>query len=64
MDDMSTPNRQLPPELQPRPMSPETPLTCTLTAQEWNVVLAALNELPRRVSDPVFAKLMAQLQQS
>lgn len=39
----------------------------TLTLDQWNVVGAALNEMPRRVSDPVFtaiAQQIAQAQQS
>lgn len=58
MNDMSRP---MPEQPQPMPVQPDTPLTATLAAQEWNVVMGALNELPRRVSDPVFNKLLAQL---
>jgi hypothetical protein len=36
-------------------------LDMTLEAQEWNIVFAALNELPMRVARPVFDKLMAQV---
>lgn len=36
----------------------------TLTLDQWNVVGAALNELPRRVSDPVFTAIAQQIAQS
>jgi hypothetical protein len=45
----------------PPPLPPNEKLTATLEAQEWNVVFAALNEMPRRISDPVFVKLMGQV---
>ena len=35
----------------------------TLTLDQWNVVGAALNELPRRVSDPVFTAIAQQIAQ-
>lgn len=50
MNDMSPPTHK-----------PDDLLTATLEAQEWNVVFAALNEMPRRISDPVFVKLMGQV---
>jgi hypothetical protein len=45
----------------PTPHQPTDKLTATLEAQEWNVIFAGLNELPRRISDPVFVKLMGQV---
>jgi hypothetical protein len=58
MNDMSNP----PPP--PRtPVEPDAMLTVTLQAQEWNVVFAALQELPMRVARPVFDRMMAQLNQ-
>lgn len=48
---------------QPQPIPPNTPLTVTLEAQEWNVVFGALNEVPMRVSRGVFDKIMSQIQQ-
>ena len=45
----------------PPVLQPNEKLTATLEAQEWNVVFAALNEMPRRISDPVFVKLMGQV---
>jgi hypothetical protein len=61
MNDMSMPPQQ--PPQQPVPFQANTQLSVTLEAQEWNVVFAALNELPMRVSRPVFDKMMAQLNQ-
>lgn len=49
---------------QPPPIAPETPLTATLTAAEWNVVQAALGELPmkfvRRLSENLERQLYMQ----
>lgn len=41
-----------------------TPMSATLTAQEWNIVLAGLQELPYRVAAQVIPKLAMQLQQT
>ena len=46
-----------------QPIEPNQALTATLTAQEWNSVMAALNELPHRIARPIFDKLGQQLQQ-
>ena len=46
-----------------RPIEPNQPLTVTLTAQEWNNVMAAVNELPHRIARPLFDKMGQQLQQ-
>ena len=46
-----------------QPISPDQPLTVTLSAQEWNTVMSAVNELPHRVARPVFDRIGQQLQQ-
>lgn len=61
MNDMTT-SRELPPAPGGTPIQADALLSVTLAAVEWNVVLGALNELPRRISDPLFTKLMQQLQ--
>ena len=47
--------------LMPESFQPTQSISATLEAQEWNVVLAALQELPFRVSAPVIQKLRQQL---
>jgi hypothetical protein len=44
-----------------QPLDPNTPLSATLTASEWNVVLAGLDELPQKFSRAVTDKLRCQL---
>ena len=46
-----------------QPISPNQPLTVTLSAQEWNMVMTAVNELPHRVARPLFDRIGQQLQQ-
>jgi len=46
-----------------QPIEPNKPLSVTLTAEQWNVVMAALNELPHRVARPIVDASMAQLRQ-
>jgi hypothetical protein len=46
-----------------RPIEPNQPLTVTLTAYEWNVVMEGVNELKHRVARPVFDRIGQQLQQ-
>ena len=46
-----------------QPINPDQPLTVTLSAQEWNTVMAGLNELPHRIARPVFDRIGQQLQQ-
>lgn len=58
MNDM--PNNWQPPP--PRIFQATDELTVTLQAQEWDIVAAALNELPMRVARPVFDKIMGQVQ--
>lgn len=41
--------------------SPNQALSATLEAQEWNVVFAALQEMPFRASAPIIQKLRQQL---
>lgn len=40
----------------------EPTLTLNVNINEINVILAALSELPHRVSDPIMRKLMEQAQ--
>jgi len=42
-------------------IDPDQEVACSLTAAEWNVVLAALQELPFRVSAPLISKLRQQI---
>jgi hypothetical protein len=42
------------------PMQPDQPITITLQAQQWNVVLNALAEAPWRIADPVMRELTRQ----
>jgi hypothetical protein len=46
-----------------QPVDPNFPLNVKLSAQEWNIVLAGLNELQHRISRPVFDNICQQLQQ-
>ena len=46
-----------------QPIQPNQQLTATLTAQEWNVVMAAVNELSHRVARPIIDRLGQQLQE-
>jgi hypothetical protein len=38
-----------------------TKISVSLSAEQWNVIGAALNELPRRVSDPIYREMEQQL---
>lgn len=42
----------------------DTEIPVVLTAAEWNVVGAALGELPFKVSRPIFDKIQAQIAQA
>ena len=46
------------------PLDPATLITVTMQAQDWNVVMGLLAEVPApyRVSAPIIAKLTGQLQ--
>ena len=39
------------------------PMTVRLPLQDWNAVLAAVNELPHRVARQIFDSLLQQLRQ-
>lgn len=39
----------------------DRPIAATLTAQQWNVVLGALQEAPWRVANPVIQALFPQI---
>ena len=45
-----------------QPIEPNRSLRAQLTAEQWNTVMAALNELPHRLARPIFDSLMMQLQ--
>lgn len=47
----------------PAPTQANQQMTATLEAQEWNLVLGAINEvaMPMRLTRPVFDKLVEQL---
>jgi hypothetical protein len=36
-------------------------ITLDVAASDWQVVVAGLNELPRKISDPVLQRLAAQV---
>jgi hypothetical protein len=36
------------------------PVTITLPARDWNVVIMALHEVPKRLADPLIAAIAAQ----
>jgi hypothetical protein len=44
------------------PMQPDQPITITLEAQQWNSVLAALNEAPHRIARPIIDRIVEQVQ--
>jgi hypothetical protein len=44
------------------PIEPNQTLSITLTAQDWNTVLAALNEMPHRIAAPLISSIMQQAQ--
>lgn len=46
---------------QPIPIAADRELAATLQAQEWQLVLTGLRELPYRISAPLIAKLEAAL---
>jgi hypothetical protein len=46
-----------------QPMQPTDPVTLTLTADQWNVVLAQLQEGPMRIVRPVFDAMLQQIQE-
>lgn len=44
------------------PIEPTQPFTVTLEANEWNNVLASLNEAPHRVAAPLIRKIVAAIE--
>jgi hypothetical protein len=44
------------------PLEPDHKLAVTLTAQEWNNVLGALNEAPHRIAAPLIRQIVAQIE--
>jgi hypothetical protein len=48
---------------QPQPIEATMPLTITLEAQQWNQVLATLNEAPYRIAAPLIQTIGQQLQE-
>jgi hypothetical protein len=48
-----------------QPIEPNRPLSATLTAEQWNTVMAVLDQhaMPHRISRPIIDALMQQLQQ-
>jgi hypothetical protein len=44
------------------PIPPNTQLTVTLDAQQWNGVLAALSDAPYKVAAPLIQAMTEQLQ--
>jgi hypothetical protein len=46
-----------------QPISPDQPLTVTLSAYDWNVVMAGVNKLEHGIARPVFDRIGQQLQQ-
>jgi hypothetical protein len=43
-------------------MKPTDPVSITLTGQEWNVVIAGLHEVPKRLADPLISAIQQQFQ--
>lgn len=42
--------------------APTDPVSITLEAQQWNIVLGALGEAPWRIADPVIRAIQQQTQ--
>lgn len=40
----------------------ERPLSCTMTAAEWNFVLSCISEAPFKLAQPVIGKLIGQIE--
>lgn len=45
------------------PRSPTDPVSITLEAQQWNIVIGALMEAPWRISDPILRAISQQTEQ-
>jgi hypothetical protein len=48
--------------MEPQPIQPDQPITITLDAQQWNMVLGALGEAPWRLASPLINRIMEQIQ--
>lgn len=46
-----------------QPINPDRPFLGLLSIRDWNIVLAALDELPHKVARPVYDRLVVQLQE-
>ena len=46
-----------------QPINSSQPLTVTLSAYDWNVVMAGVNKLEHGIARPVFDRIGQQLQQ-
>jgi hypothetical protein len=44
------------------PIQPDQKFTVTMDVQEWNNVLAALNEAPHRVAAPLIRKIVGAIE--
>lgn len=44
------------------PIPADTPMTATMAAAEWNIILGALQEIPYKVAAQIIPKLAQQLQ--
>ena len=44
------------------PLQADQPIAITLEAQQWNAVLAALNEAPYRIAAPLISRIVEQVQ--
>lgn len=42
------------------PFDPKEPITVTLEAQQWNVVIGAVMDVPWRIADPVLRSITSQ----
>ena len=51
-----------PAQAQMNPVSPTHPFTISLEAQQWNAVMAALQEAPYRIAAPLVQAIGEQLQ--
>jgi len=50
-------------QVQQQPIQPNTPLSVTLQAQEWNQILAVLSEAPYKAVAPLIDQIGRQAQQ-
>jgi hypothetical protein len=41
-------------------MDPNEPVKITLSAQQWNLVIMALHEVPKRIADPLIEAIVTQ----